>query len=343
MLEKPNLEDALIVSVLREQYDLDVIQAKFLAIGNDANSAAYQAATADGTHYFLKLRKGGFDEEAVAVPHFLNQHGIRQVMAPIETRARELWTRIGPFYAALYPFVEGHNGFEIDMADRYWIELGSAMQAIHTAQLPDALMAQMPRETYTPFWRECAQLSHDKIISGAHNELHEPAAVELNACWLAHADEIALILARTHQLAPLMRQRDWPLVLCHTDIHAGNILISTTGEFFIVDWDMPVLAPKERDLMFLGAGIGGVWKGPREEALFYKGYGPTQVNAVAIAYFRYERVIQDMVEFYKQIFLSDAIAEDKADGVRFFSESFNPGSVIEIAHQSYAMLDFSAA
>ena len=231
MLEKPNLEDSLVVAVLSEQYGLDIANVRFLAIGNDANSAAYQASTADDTRYFLKLRKGGFAEEAVAVPHFLNHHGIRQVMAPIETRARELWTRIGPFYAALYPFVEGHNGFDIHLADRYWIELGSAMRSIHTAKLPEPLMALMPRETFTPFWRECAQLFHDKIISGAHNQTDDPAVVELNTFWQAHADEIALIIERASQLAPLMKQRDWQLVLCHTDIHAGNVLIGTAGEF----------------------------------------------------------------------------------------------------------------
>ena len=43
-------------------------------------------------------------------------------------------------------------------------------------------------------------------------------------------------------------------VLCHSDIHGGNILIADTGELYVVDWDDPILAPKERDLMFIGGG-----------------------------------------------------------------------------------------
>jgi thiamine kinase-like enzyme len=42
--------------------------------------------------------------------------------------------------------------------------------------------------------------------------------------------------------------------LCHSDIHAANLLISN-GDFFIVDWDTLIMAPKERELMFIGAGI----------------------------------------------------------------------------------------
>jgi hypothetical protein len=46
--------------------------------------------------------------------------------------------------------------------------------------------------------------------------------------------------------------------LCHSDIHAGNILIDVNDDFYIVDWDNPILAPKEHDLMFIGGGQRGV-------------------------------------------------------------------------------------
>jgi hypothetical protein len=47
----------------------------------------------------------------------------------------------------------------------------------------------------------------------------------------------------------------------------------------IVDWDDPVLAPRERDLMFVGAGVGGAWNREDESAAFYRGYGPVTVDA----------------------------------------------------------------
>lgn len=31
------------------------------------------------------------------------------------------------------------------------------------------------------------------------------------------------------------------------------------------------MAPKERNLMFIGGGVANVWNNPREEKFFYKG------------------------------------------------------------------------
>ena len=39
-------------------------------------------------------------------------------------------------------------------------------------------------------------------------------------------------------------------------VHAGNVLLGDNDKLAIVDWDNPIMAPKERDLMFVGGGIG---------------------------------------------------------------------------------------
>ena len=67
--------------------------------------------------------------------------------------------------------------------------------------------------------------------------------------------------------------------MCHADLHAGNILIDANGAFYLVDWDTLILAPKERDLMYAGGGQFGEARTPQqEEALFYQGYGQTQID-----------------------------------------------------------------
>jgi spectinomycin phosphotransferase len=123
--------------------------------------------------------------------------------------------------------------------------------------------------------------------------------------------------------------------VCHSDIHAGNLLIGANDNLYIVDWDNPILAPKERDLMYAGGGQFGAARTPQaEETLFYRGYGQTQVDPIALAYYRYERIVQDIAEFCKQLLLTDEGGEDREQSLGYLVSNFLPNGVLEIAYQS---------
>jgi len=85
MLEKPDLQDQPIISRLQDSFGLLVNHLTFLPLGADFNTAVYRAVAEDGTAYFLKLRKGDFDEITVAVPLFLKDQGLQSIIS----RARE--------------------------------------------------------------------------------------------------------------------------------------------------------------------------------------------------------------------------------------------------------------
>lgn len=81
---------------------------------------------------------------------------------------------------------------------------------------------------------------------------------------------------RAEQLGRVLRDRAESsadaFVLCHGDLHPGNVLLGAHGELTVVDWDNPMLAPKECDLLLLGGGVGPTWNDPRQDALFFEGY-----------------------------------------------------------------------
>ncbi len=64
--------------------------------------------------------------------------------------------------------------------------------------------------------------------------------------------------------------RRW--VLCHADLHAGNVLVGPDGPVTILDWDSAMFAPRERDLMFPGAAVAGTWTGDEHVTSFLRGY-----------------------------------------------------------------------
>src|SRR5947209_3246762 len=97
MLEKPDLPDDILISCLRDDYGLPVAHIVFLPLGHDVKTAVYRVVADDGTPYFLKLRRGAFDEAIVTIPQFLSECGNRQVIPSLETRARQLWTHVDAF------------------------------------------------------------------------------------------------------------------------------------------------------------------------------------------------------------------------------------------------------
>ena len=127
-------------------------------------------------------------------------------------------------------------------------------------------------------------------------------------------------------------------MLCHSDIHGGNVLIDGNNTITIVDWDEPIMAPKERDLMFIGGGIGHVWNKPHEEAMFYEGYGETEINMAMLTYYRHERIVQDIAEYCQELLLTTSGGKDRLQSYKHFIAMFEPMGVVDIAFKTDEVL-----
>ena len=87
--------------------------------------------------------------------------------------------------------------------------------------------------------------------------------------------------------------------------------------------------------MYAGGGQFVNRRTPQEEeALFYRGYGPTPVNTHALAYYRYERIVQDLAVECEQIFLTSGDGEDRQQALYYLKSNFLPNGVIDIAYQA---------
>ena len=333
MLEKPDISDDTIIACLHDTFGLRIAHVAFLPLGW-VNNAVYRIVTGSGRAYFLKLRRGNFNEIAVAVPAFLHAQGIRQVMAPVATTTHDLWLRAHGFDWILYPFFDGKTGFEVALSKTQWMALGASMKAVHTTRLPAALVERVPKEAYSPRWRKNVKAFHKQV---EHDRYDDPIAASLAAFWLTKRDEIECIIERAEQLADALQNRAVELTVCHSDLHAGNVLVGADDQLAIVDWDEPILAPKERDLMFIGGGVGGIWNTDQEVTYFYQGYGQTDIDLLALCYYRYERIVVDIAEYSEQIFGMHGSVEERQKGLRLVNQ-FLPNNVVDMAHGSYQLL-----
>nr|WP_279337642.1 phosphotransferase [Holospora curviuscula] len=235
----------------------------------------------------------------------------------------------------MYPYVEGHNGVEAKLSEDQWAQFGAAIKKLHSVDIPNALTSGTPRKTFSSKWRETVK----SFLGRIENEVfEEPVAVKMVLFLKSKSSEILKLVERAEELAITIQKQPLDYVLCHADMHGWNLIVDKKVALYIVDWDTLIFAPVERGLMFVDAGIwdGGLTVSERE-SLFYKGYTQTKINQDVIAYYRFERIIQDIGDYYEYIFLSD---EGGEDGMRCFEALqpvFLPNGAIERACQSDKM------
>lgn len=332
MLEKPALPDVEIVTCLWEKYAIAAVQVEFLPLGADQRSAVYRIVAGDGTVYFLKLRRGEYDEMPVVLPKLLGDQGVRQVIAPLTTSGGQLHTTLGIFRVILYPFVSGQDGYEVKLSDGQWQEFGAALKGIHTTNLPHDNRKRIRQEYYSSQWRDAVR---GYVAQATDEPFSEPIAAKLADFLANKRDEVLYLVGRAEELGRIFQNRSPKFVLCHADVHAGNILIGDDGSLHIVDWDEAILAPKERDLMSIGGALMGGWYSPQEEeALFYPAYGQVEIDPFGLAYYRYERIIADIAVISQQIFTAAGSAADREQDFGHLTSNFLPGHTIEMAYRA---------
>jgi spectinomycin phosphotransferase len=323
MPEKQALSNERIISCLMADYSIKVARLIHLPWGADTNAAIYKAESTDAKSYFVKL-KYIYHPVSTLLIEFLHNAGIEQIIPPIKTTQGQLAQRIEDFTLIVYPFIEGQDGFSRPLTDEQWLRLGTTLKQIHETKVPSSLQAQIRRENYSPKWREAVRSLCPRMET-------ESGGSEINMFMKKNVPLIRRLVDRAEDLGQKLRCQSFEFVLCHSDIHGGNVLIDKKGTIYIVDWDDPIMAPKERDLMFIGGGVGTIWNKPHEEKLFYKGYGKTEINPAILAYYRCERIVEDIAIYGQELLLAQSPGANKQEIYKQFVRMFEPQGVIEIA------------
>jgi spectinomycin phosphotransferase len=320
-----------IIDCLSAHYGIEVVLLTQLRLGADMNALVYKAETRDQLSYFVKLKLGYHHDIGIAVGELLHNAGIKQVILPVKTTLGNLVQLIGDFTLILYPFIEGQNGFSRALTDEQWLTLGKTLRQIHEIDVPSSIKNRIGQEAYASKYRDIVRSLYAAI---AIESISDEIGLKLWAFMQEHALVIHRLVDRAEQLAKVLQHESPKFVLCHADIHGGNVLIDGDNAIYIVDWDDPVMAPKERDLMFIGGGVANVWNKPHEEEFFYQGYGKTEINKAVLAYYRHERIVEDIAEYGQALLLTVVGGENRAEMYKHFIAMFEQNGVVDIAFKT---------
>jgi len=318
MREEPRIAREVLRACLQEQYGLIPTTIDFLPIGRDINAGVYRVVSEKGAPYLLKVKSGEFYAGSCIVPRYLSDQGIESVVAALRTRTKGLWARAEEWTVLVYPYLEGETGWAA-MSDEHWKTTGATFRRIHEVPLPPEGFEGVRRETFDPsgYAGSIESLETHLATSEDGGRKSERA---LRRSWAKQRSTIYAMLTSLDKVAGVLRSQTWPRVICHADLHPGNLLRDRASHVFVVDWDDVMLAPRERDFIFVGEPVSGSARnfGPP----FFQGYGETEIDWILLTYYRYERVVQDLIEDAQQVILRDDLSEEaKAEAARQFRAS----------------------
>ena len=265
MREPPRITEEDLRACLQDQYDLSPVTLTFLALGHDYDAGIYRVASEQGTAYALKVTTRSLYEPRCLVPRYLYDLGIASVVAPIPTRSSALWTQLSEWTVIVYPWISGESSLT-GMTDEQWKQVGTIFQRIHQVMLPPGGFASLRKETFDP----TEYVRWVRAFETQHGQTQGPGASERALrSWVAHQSTIHTMVTSLEKLAAVLQSRSLPYVICHADLHARNLIRNRVGQVFVVDWDEVMLAPKERDFLFVR---------PPHAAAFFQGYGQAEID-----------------------------------------------------------------
>jgi spectinomycin phosphotransferase len=323
MLEDPGLDQRELAASVRAGFGIEATGFTFVP-GFDMRAASYEVASTDG-RWFAKVRFGPVADAPLEVPRALLDAGVTNVLAPIRTLTSTLWHPMPDGRTVVaYPFVAGRNAMDAGMTGDQWRTFGTALHAVHESGLEARFADRLPAETFA---LPSAAMVRSVLV--LEPSVASPAGDRLRDVLREQRGRIGSMVERAEELGARLGAKPFARVLCHADIHAANLLVADDGRIFLVDWDGPMLAPRERDLLFvIGGGITRKVT-PQEEAWFFEGYGQVGIDREAIVYYRYERVLEDIGEIGRSVF-GDAIPESSREAqVQLLERTFESGAKVE--------------
>jgi spectinomycin phosphotransferase len=321
-----------------DDFGLRLVSATPVPHGADPDARLWRATTPDGAAYAVKLSAGG-TATGLVVPVRLAASGVPGVVAPVTTRDGAVFAVHDGRRLSVVPWVSDERAPSGDLRAAHWRRYGEVLAATHAVPVTGDLAA-LPREDHTHTAVGAATRRTDRMLRAVDDRSADGWTRRVAALWRSVAADVVALLDRVDRLGARLRDRPADLVLCHGDPHLGNVLLGPDGQVWLIDWDDAVLAPRERDLMFvLGGGPAFAPASGVDEAAFLAGYGPVAPDPARLAYHLGVRAVDDMWSWAAEAADPERAEADRVRALGVAEGLVGPNGLVTLARQALRDLD----
>ncbi len=301
MTTESPLEKTFLAETLQREYGLSVELVEPLPTGWMAY--CYRVTCTGCERYFLKLQ--GVDWTAsfthdpdfyLPVTHALHAQGILpHIVYPIPASDGRLMLNLDGFHWVLSNYISGQTiGFgkiTRDLLPRVAGLVGILHRSLPLLSLPNPL-----REQYALAFEPTLLRSFDILQDLTPADRQGKHA--LRDLLLPRKDKVLSLLRRLKEFQVQAMAANKAQVLCHADLHGGNLLLDDQDNLYILDWEGAHIAPQERDLFFF-AGEEDFWE------IFLPAYerefGPARLDSAVLGFYFYHRTLEDLTDWVARI------------------------------------------
>jgi Putative homoserine kinase type II (protein kinase fold) len=327
------------------QQDFGVEIATLTAVehGADEASRLWRGVGAGGASYAVKLSGGGTPAGLIVSVH-LAEHGVAGVMHPLIGRHGRPWSDRERRRLSVVPWVSETRALEGEMSPAHWRSYGALLAKVHATAVTDALAKSLPREHHTHEHVASAARTLDSSLrltagdSAAAGRTVDGLVRALAQEWCAAGNRVSTLLDQADRLGRDLQTAKSSSVVCHGDPHLGNVLIGQDERVWLIDWDDAVLAPRERDLMFILGGVLAFAPVTRQQqSWFFEGYGSTDIDPIRLAYYRCARALEDLAYPAAQIVDVHRFTDrERSDALSIVRGVLSPTGLVNLALASAA-------
>src|SRR5438128_2428040 len=257
MLTESNIDKSSLKDVIQEKFGIGIID--FTLVPKWEAARGYIVESSNHKSFFLKIYWDDKipDSAFRFADDLFARAGIVNIAHPIPTSHGQMRVHIRDFQIALFDWISGRTAEEHKLGDAQLERLGELLAQIH--QSKTTIGEYSVKENFgIPFKdRFLAIFDSMSKISGDSTKY----GTRLKLFLGPHRQEFMRELGTLEKLQHKVKTKNLEYVNCHGEPSPGNILSSDNGEIHLLDWDDPIFAPKEKDLLFFKDNVEPVMRG----------------------------------------------------------------------------------
>lgn len=315
MENEPDIGRENLIQTIHLEYDIDIQNLVFHQRGWGGDS--YIAETSAGKRYFLKLKNQernnvfAASSQAFYLPlmHQLYINGIMpHIPHPIPTLKGEFSLGIDGQELMITSFIEGEDVGFGKLPESIITQLAERVGIFHSCRNQLTFESPFVEKFEIAFEPMLLQLA-DELA--AISSTHRKGKILLRDTLVPRSADLYMYLDWLKELQKQVKTTGNRMVICHTDLHGGNLMTDNQNNLYILDWENAMIAPREQDMIFF-AGERDIWKifWPKYRSFF----DPVDLDRDLLRFYFYRRGLEDIADYIFRIFQSDGSDErDESD------------------------------